>query len=327
MAIETPLTVNADPAELPPSAQPQVQGNILEMEAQIKAASDAAQARGEDPSKLPIGVLAQDVPNVPKKFVQPTGEVDVEKLKASTERLNEEIQKKEAAQKSVEDYLQAQKKFRDMPNAEKLAQANMRQAIPPAAPIIQEVAPPALTRAQIEAQINADIQANPAATVANLIDIMFEQKFGQKIKPLEEGIQSTLQRERDDAVRANLKALADKDPRILNQEVFDAVNAKLASDPELWKLKNPHKAAWLEVKDEMRLGDVPQGTSAQPSRPLSPILGGGTPPPPMSSASGVVNYDSVSMALGQANLKDKSQADNLEKAVKALADQEWKTAR
>ncbi len=315
-AIEMPLTVDANSTELPPSAQPQ---DLVAMEAQIKAASDAAQQRGEDPTKLGIGVLAEEVQNVPKKFVQPTGEVDVEKLKTSTERLNEEIQKKEAAQKTVDDYLQAEKKFRNLPNAEKVVAKVSVQ------PVVQET-PQALTRAQIEAQINADIQQNPAATVANLIDIMFEQKFGQKIKPLEEGIQATLQRERDDAVRANLKAIADKDPRILQQEVFDAVNAKLAADPELWKLKNPHKAAWLEVKDEMRLGDVPQGMSAQPSRPPSPILGGGTPPPPMSSA-GVVNFESVSAAMTQANYKDSQQMNNLEKAVKALADQEWRTSR
>ncbi len=170
--METEITVDTNPAELPPSmAQPQATSDLVAMEAQIKAASDAAQARGEDPSKLPIGVLAGEVPNVPKKFVQPTGEVDVEKLKASTERLNEEIQKKEEVRKSVDDYLQAEKKFRNLPNVEKLTQKA------PAAPqpVIQE-AP--MTREQIEARINADIQANPAATVANLIDIMFEQKFG-----------------------------------------------------------------------------------------------------------------------------------------------------
>lgn len=319
--METEITVDTNPAELPPSmAQPQVTSDLVAMEAQIKAASDAAQARGEDPSKLPIGVLAGEVPNVPKKFVQPTGEVDVEKLKASTERLNEEIQKKEEVRKSVDDYLQAEKKFRNLPNVEKLTQKA------PAAPqpVIQEVP---MTREQIEARINADIQANPAATVANLIDIMFEQKFGQKIKPLEEGIQVTLQRERDEQTRANLKALADRDPRIMNQEVFDAVNAKLAENPKYWELKNPHKAAWLEVKDEMRLGDVPQGAFAQPSRTPSPILGGGTPPPPQSQPSGVINQENVLAAMGKANFKDAAQVANLERAMKALADSEWRSTR
>lgn len=324
MATEMPLTVDANPAELPPSAQPQMPGNILDMEAQIKAASDAAQARGEDPSKLPIGVLAEQVPNVPKKFVTQTGEVDVEKLKASTERLNEEIQKKETVvQKSVEDYLQAEKKFRTLPNVAKLEQKNA-----PVAPVQEVQQPPVqMSREQLEARINADMQANAASTVANLIDIMFEQKFGQKIAPLEQGIQVTLQRERDDQTRANLKTLADKDPRIMNQEVFDAINAKLAEQPKLWELKNPHKAAWLEVKDEMRLGDVPSGTSAQPSRPPSPILGGGTPPPPQSSGSGILNTENVMAAMGQANFKDAAQVANLDKAMKALADAEWRMTR
>lgn len=320
--METPITVDANSAELPPSAQPQLSGNILDMEAQIKAASDAAQARGEDPSRLPIGILAEEVPNVPKKFVTPTGEVDVEKLKASTERLNEEIQKKESVvQKSVEDYLQAEKKFRTLPNAAKIEQ----KIVAPAQEVVQQ--PIQMSRDQLEARINADMQANPAATVASLIDIMFDQKFGQKIAPLEQGIQVTLQRERDDATRANLKSLAERDPRIMNQEVFDAINAKLAEQPKFWELKNPHKAAWLEVKDEMRLGDTPQGGSAQPSRPPSPILGGGTPPPPQSSTSGALNYDSVSAAMAQANFKDSNQSANLEKSMKALADAEWRTVR
>ncbi len=331
--LEMPLVVNPDPAELPPSsAQPPEARNILAMEAQIKAASDAAQAKGEDPSKLPIGDLAGLPPNVPEKFVKPTGEVDVEKLKASTKQLDEAIQKKEqAVQKSVEDYLQAEAKFRTLPNPAKLEAAlnPPAQASAPAAPPQGAMAPPVFDRAALEARINADIQANPAATVANLIDIMFEQKFGQKIKPLEEGIQYTLEQKRQEATRANLRELAAKDPRILNQDVFDAVNAKLQSEPKLWELKNPHKAAWLEVKEEMRLGEAaPNGSSsAQPSRPLSPILGGGTPPPLQSSASGVLNSESLAEAMKTANFKDKMQVENLDKAMKALSDEEWRRTR
>ncbi len=297
------------------ASQPAFQPDPVKLdEKQVRAAMMDAASKGVDPFTVTVGDLANGIqPNqapppqartpvdVPEKFKKPNGEVDVDKLKASTERLNEEIQKKETIlQKSVDDYLQAEKKFRNLPNAGKLEQTlspvpQMPMAPPPMAQA------PMLNRQQIEAQINADLAANPAATVANLIDIMFEQKFGQKIKPLEEGIQYTLEQRRNEAIRSNLKELSERDPRILREDVFNAVNAKLQDDPKLWELKNPHKAAWLEVKEDMRLGDLAASglVQAQPSKSAAPILGGGTPPPAPSLSESRTSFQTLDAAISQ----------------------------
>lgn len=318
--METPITVDTN--EPPPPAQPV---DLLAMEQQIKQASDAAQATGEDPAKLSVYEFTQGKSEVPaslEKFKTSTGEVDVEKLKASTKQLDEAIQKKEEVQKSVDDYLEKQKKFRNMPNAEKL-KAEAAQAVTP--PVLPNQQTP-LSMAELEARIREDWQRDPIKTNMDLINIAVEARLKNALTPLQRDIEERKLEQQDRQLRENLTKLAEKDSRVLHPQVFEAINAKLDANPELWNLKNPHKAAWLEVKEEMRLGE-PLQAPAQPSRTPSPILGGGTPPPPQSSASTMLNFDTVSAALGQANFKDRSQEANLEKAVKALADSEWRTER
>lgn len=256
-------------------------------DAAVRQAIANAEANNQDPQTIKLDELAQapaPIP-VPQKFVKTDGTVDVEKIQASTRQLDEGIQKKEEViRKSVEDYLEAERKFRNMPNPEKLVQQ---------APVPMQPVPPTgmLTPQQQEEIIRRDYQADPLGTTTRLLDLMLQEKF----RPIEE-------RNKIEERRLNIQKIAEKDPRILNQEYFDAVNAKLQADPDLWKLKNPHKAAWLEVKEEMRLGEIPQGTPAQPSRP-SPVLGGGSPPSvPLSSvpASGPVNLNTI-------DLRDKKQ--------------------
>ncbi len=239
-------------------------------ENQVRQAIATAVANNQDPQSITMQDFAQ-VPNanpVPQKFVKTDGTVDVDKLQASTRQLDEAIQKKQGAvQKSVDDYLEAERTFRNLPNASKVAVQAPQIIQAPTAPIPSGV----LTPQQQEEIVRRDYAADPLGTTARLLDLMLQAKF----QPIEE-------RNRIEERRSSLQKIAEKDPRILQSEYFDAVNAKLQADPDLWKLKNPHKAAWLEVKEEMRLGE-PNPAQAQPSRP-SPVLGGGSPPSVPSSS-------------------------------------------
>lgn len=254
----------------------------------VREAIMQAEANNQDPMTIKTNELSQGPVPVPDKFKTPNGEVDVDKIKTSTQALDEAIQKKEEAiSRTVDDYMREyndrQTKFRNMPNPDKLA-----ASVPPIASPIQDPNP------NYEDIVRRDYAADPLGTTARLMDLMIQRKF----QPLE-------QREKDDATRNNLQALAAKDPRILDEKVFAAVNAKLRNDPDLWNLKNPHKAAWLEVKEELRLGELPQGTPAQPR--LSPVLGGGTPPStPLTT---VPSQQNSIASLATLDLRDKKQEE------------------
>lgn len=301
--------------------------SILDDDAAVRAAIIAAEQRGEDPTNVKIGDVVQGSKpvDVPEKFKTPTGEVDVEKLKASTKQLDEAIQKKETeVQKTVEEYVAEYRakeaKFRSMPNPERLAQG-LQTAQPPVQESVQQLPPD-----QLKQKIAQDLNADPVGTTVDLIDIMVAKRMAEKLAPIEQDIQQTRIQRENERIKENIKQIASKDARVLNPQVFAAINAKLDADPDLWKLKNPHKAAWLEVKEEMRLGE-PSQVQAQPSRPTSPILGGGTPPPPQSQTSGVINSQTIASALNQVDYRDKNQMDALEKAAKEYFDREFKARR
>ena len=270
-------------------------------DAAVRQAIANAEANNQDPQTITIGEIAQapepKPTEVPQKFLKPDGEVDVDKITASTRQLDEAIKAKEqAVAKTVEDYMEMERKFRNLPNPEKLAaqQPTLPQPVAPTAPVSQQ---------DYEAIVRRDYESDPLATTTRLLHLMIEEKF----KPLAE-------KEKTEATRLNLQRLAEKDSRILREDVFSAVNAKLASDPDLWKLKNPHKAAWLEVKEEMRLGE-PTQAQAQPSRP-SPVLGGGTPPSAPSSS--VQTHESVVGNLNALDLRDKKQEAMGDEAIRAM---------
>lgn len=327
--IEGPLTVETlpeDPKQVsqPASVSPD---NILDDDAAVRAAIVAAEQRGDDPTNVRIGDVVQGSKpqEIPEKFKTPTGEVDVEKLKASTKQLDEAIQKKETeVQKTVEEYVAEYRakeaKFRTMPNPEKLAQGLQGQQPP-----VQESAPQ-YAPDQLKQKIAQDLNNDPVGTTVDLIDIMVAKRMAERMAPIEQDIQQTRIQRENERIKDNLKQIASKDPRVLSPQIFNAINAKLDADPDLWKLKNPHKAAWLEVKEEMRLGE-PSQVQAQSSRPNSPILGGGTPPPPQSQMSGVINSQTIASALDQVNHKDRSQMDSLEKAAKEYFDREFRARR
>lgn len=258
-----------------------------------------AQPVGES-RKQAIDVLSDTPVDVPQKFLKPDGAVDVEKIKASTKQLDEAIQKKEEAIKSVDDYVseyrEKEKKFRNLPNVQ-----NIQREIPqPQQPI-----PPAqMTNEQLEAAIRQDFQADPVLTLSRLTEAIIERR----LEPIQ-------QKEKEESVRSNISELVKKDSRVLQPEVFAAINAKLQSNPELWNLKNPHKAAWLEVKDEMRLGD-PSQVPAQPSRTATPILGGGTPP----SAPTVSTHQpsNVISSIDKLDLRDRRQEAMGDEAIRRM---------
>lgn len=311
-AVQEPATNRSGPQPQPVQAlanlDPQLDESV------IRQAIANAEANNQDPLTLTKEDYAQAQGSnpapavVPQKFLKPDGAVDVEKIQASTRQLDEAIQTKEQAlQKTVDDYLQAEAKFRNLPNPQRLAQNA------PPAPAVPMQEQPQLTPQQLQARLDADLRADLPGTVANLVDAIVEHRLKAAVQPLQQDIEATRQERMNNERRANLQAIAEKDPRILNQQVFDAINAKLTAEPELWKLKNPHKAAWLEVKDELRLGDPTPG-QALPSRP-SPVLGGGTPPSAPPSAN--PQSQDILANLHRLDLRDRKQEAMGDEAVRA----------
>lgn len=274
--------------------------------------SDLAQVQTPKEAAIPAKVETPSQPklpaDIPEKFLKTDGTVDVEKLSSSARQLDEVIQKKEDVIKSVEDlwahYKDSQKKFGAMPNTEKfVVPPPPVPAPPPASAAVPFMSPQQMSDQQLREMIAADMARDPVGTTTNLIDLM----ISKKMQPLEE-------RERDDTMRQNIASLAQKDPRVLQH--FSAVTAKLNADPDLWRLKQPYRAAWLEVKEELRLGE-PSQAQAQPStRVLSPVLGGGTPPPSVPSSSAPTQQNVLSN-LDKIDLRDKRQEAIADEAIRA----------
>lgn len=298
-----------------PRSQPveALQGLLPLMDdAAVRQAIGEAEAKNLDPQSLTLedfaqGQLRNPTPEtsgteVPQKFLKSDGAVDVEKIQASTKQLDEAIKTKETAiTKTVDDYMreyqERETKFRTMPNPDRLA-TQLVSSPPPSSSPPPEIAAPQ----NFEEVVRRDYALDPLGTTTRLLDLMIQKK----LQPMEE-------REKAEATRLNLQALASRDARILREDVFAAVNAKLQSDPDLWRLKNPHKAAWLEVKEEMRLGE-PSSVPAQPSR-ASPVLSGGTPPSAPSSS--VMSPTDVIANLHKLDLRDKKQEALGDEAIRA----------
>lgn len=271
--------------------------------------ADYAAAQGpvvqEKPAELPPAMPMSEIEaariEVPEKFKKPDGEVDVDKLRTSTKQLDEAVKAKEAElSKTVDDYMSEyttlEKKFRNMPNPKKLAQER---------PSVQEQVPPAhMTDQQLQEMIRRDYQADPLATMTNLMEIA----ISKRLEPYE-------QERKEGAIKSNISQLAKEDPRVLNPKVFDAINAELVRNPGYNALPNPHRAAWLEVKDRLRLGE-PFQAPAQPSRPSAPVLAGGTPPSAPSSS--VPNQNDILSNLDKIDLTNKKNEAMADEAIRAF---------
>lgn len=332
MQIET-LTEQAPTASQPATPQtPIAPANALD-DAAVRAAIAKAESEGISPESLTLADLSQgnppkaetsesvpakpnaEKPVVPEKFLKPDGEVDVEKLKASTEQLREAVQDKEQKiQKSVEDYIAEyralEKRMSSSPNPDKLA-ANMPPPPPP------PPSPPQMSDEELRKRLAEDFQRDFVGTTTDLIDVIVRRKLEERLKPFEEPIKSIEAERRENKVRENLKRLASEDPRITEPSIFKAINDKLQSEPELWNLKNPYRAAYLEVKEELRLGEPVKQVQAQPSRLPSPILGGGTPP---STPSAPVATDprTILSSIDKLDPRDKKQEAIGDAAIRAL---------
>lgn len=308
-------TPQSQPVEALSNLDPQLDDN------QVRQAIANAEANNLDPQSLTLDDLAKgpitppapppQAPHpqpqpaaketqVPQKFLKPDGAVDVDKIIASTQALEAAIQTKETAvNKTVEDYMarysEQEAKFRNMPNPERLVKTLPNPPVQPQ---------PEQANQNFEEVVRRDWQQDPLMTTTRLIDLALQQRF----QPIEA-------RERTESVRSNLQNLVAKDPRVLREDVYSAMTAKLAADPDLWKLKNPYRAVWLEVKEEMRLGDPSPG-QAQPSRPLSPVLSGGSPPSAPSSST--PTPQNVVANLGSLDLRDKKQEEMGDAAIREM---------
>jgi len=232
------------------------------------------QAPQGQPSPAPAPQSEIPKKEVPAKFQKPDGTVDEEKLKASTARIEEAVQEK---QKTVDellaDYEARQKELGNLGNKQgqlKKQIESLPAAQPPQADVTGQ-SPDA-----IRAQLLQLAQTDPIAFAVEISRAVARKEALDIAAPALEVTQGLAEQQRIAATRANIAALAEQDPRILQGPLYEELKKELNNPSEnYWALKNPHRAAWNEVKDRLRLGEAPKA-SVQPSNP-SPILGRGSP--------------------------------------------------
>ena len=276
--------------------------------ASVRAAVMQAEATGDEVVNIPTQTspLDQMVPtgttatsetpkDVPAKFLKADGTVDVEKLQASTKQLDAATQQKEekiqlTVDEMLAQYKESERKFRNLPSQpEQIQRAAQAQMPVPPAP------PPVIPQEQVAAQIRQEYERDPVGTIFDIVKAVTEDRY----KPVAELIEKNREQERDTGLKRQISELAQEDPRIVTH--YAQVMAELQSDPGYLSLRNPHKAAWNEVKGRLRLGEVQ--TPPQPSRSASPILGGGTPPP-VPSTVGSPTPGNIMQAIGEAKNPD-----------------------
>jgi hypothetical protein len=202
---------------------------------------------------------------VPAKFQKPDGTVDEEKLKASSARLDE-------ANKTVDELL-ADYKAKEKEYHEKSAQVKQVQSQIPGIPQAQAPLPP--DAEAVRQQLLQLQQQDPIAFAVEIARAVSRKEATDIAAPALQVAQVMAEQQRDGNLRTNIAKLAEQDPRILNPQVYAEFQKELNDPSEnYYALKNPHKAAWNEVKGRLRLGEPT--AQAQPSNP-SPMLGRGLP--------------------------------------------------
>jgi hypothetical protein len=265
----------------------------------------------------------QTTPEIPAKFQKPDGTVDEEKLKASSEQIQGVIeQKKKSIDEMLAEYKANEEKLRQTgQEANNLKQALQERKISePPAQIPSNVQ--GLTPQQIHANLLQQMSDDPIGAVFEIAKVV-SQKEGREIAaPALEVAARFAEQQRDADMRQNLLSIAEKDVRIQNPELYAEFVKELNSDPAYFRLKNPQRAAWNEVKDRLRLGEPTPG-SAQPSQASSPVLGHGVPPS-VSSLPQPMSADRVQEAVRTVNPFSEEGKKMEEALIKQMAEQAWR---
>lgn len=247
---------------------------------------------------------------IPQKFQKPDGTVDEDKLKASSERLNEAVEQK---QKTVDqlllEYQEREKKHHSLSQQKSELERQMPSAVTPA------VAPPPIPPQELEQRLRNDWQRDGLDTTIKLADAI----VATKMAPILERFQQDEENRRLSGLRQNVADLAAADPRFLDPRLNAMVNQVLDEEPGMMRLKNPHKAAWNEVKERLRLGEVNQ-PPAQPSNAM-PTLGRGAPPS-VSTLSGPLSPQNAYQAVQQVNPYS-PEGRQLEEKLKEMTKELW----
>lgn len=276
-AAETPPKFVASTEGLPPPMDDNAVREIF-----AKAAQEGKDFNSDVsipvPSGQPIERRVSEVPPVvPQKFQKPDGTADEEKIKASSAQLDEALKKIEPS-KTVEEILadyNAKQKAYKLKTMELKAGDN---PFPASAPIMPtENLPPDMQ--VVRAQLLQLQQTDPIAFAVEIARAVSRKEATDIAAPALEVAQTVRDQARDGNLRANISKLAESDPRFL--QLYGEVTKELDNPNEnYFALKNPHKAAWNEVKERLRLGEPPvRTTPAQPSMNPSLTLRGGSPTP------------------------------------------------
>lgn len=269
-------------------------------EAQLRALFQDASEKGMElsdnvtlPQSQPAPAPVVQIPTVqvPEKFKTPEGAVDEEKLKASSKQLDSAIEEKtKSIDEIMADYKAREKKLHEL-STQKADAARQLQSLPSVNPAQVNPVDPQLQA--MHQQILSDMQRDPVNTSIMLNEALITKK----LEPLMQRFQQDEEIRQDAIRRDSFSRLAESDPRVMQNQYYAAINQVLDEDPAMMRLKNPHKAAWNEVKERLRLGEpmVP----AQPSM-SSPQLGRGAPPS-VSTFQGQVTPQSLAQQVNQIN--------------------------
>ena len=279
---EMKMAAELNPQVPPPFVPSQsVNPPTVDEEAQLRAMFNDAAKTGNDDLNSTVSIP------VPEKFKKSDGTVDEDKLKASSERLNEAVQQK---QKTVDEllteYQEREKKLHSLGQQK----AEIQRQMPAPPPPVQEVIPPD----QLEQRLRQDYQRDALDTTVKLADAI----VANKLAPILERFHQEEEQRRLQGMRENVANLAAQDPRFLDPRLNQMVNQILDEDPGMMRLKNPHKAAWNEVKERLRLGEA-NLPPAQPSSAM-PTLGRGAPPS-VSTLPGPISSQSAYQQVQQVN--------------------------
>lgn len=268
------------------------------------------------PVSEPEPKVETPIVEIPAKFQKPDGTVDEEKLKASSAQLDAAIeQKQKTVEEMLADYRAKEKEFHGISAEAKQLQASQPPApVPPSAPAPGTVDP---NMDQVRQQLLNLQRQDPIAFAVEIARAVALKEAA----PALQMAQTIAEKERDSGIRANIASLAEQDPRILNPQIYAEVTKELNSDPAYFRLKNPHKAAWNEVKERLRLGDAPQ-RQAQPSTP-GPILGRGSPTP-VSGLSQPATPQSMFQQVGQVDPYSE-EGKRLEAQLRQASESLWRS--